>query len=137
MFTHDVAALRVRYYDTDQMGIVYYGNYARFYEIGRVETLRHLGLNYKDLEAQGVMMPVYDLSSRFLRPARYDDLLTVRVTIPQLPRTRILFTYDVFDQAGQLLNTGTTTLVFVQMATGRPGVAPADLVEALKPFFGP
>ena len=136
MFTHDVTALRVRYFDTDQMGVVYYGNYARFYEIGRVETLRHLGLNYKDLEAQGIGMPVYDLSSRFLRPARYDDLLTVRVTIPQLPHTRILFTYEVFNQESQLLNTGATTLVFVRAATGRPGVAPPDLVAVLKPFFG-
>ncbi len=136
MFTHDVVALRVRYFDTDQMGIVYYGNYARFYEIGRVETLRHLGLNYKDLEAQGIAMPVYDLSSRFLRPARYDDLLTIRVTIPQLPHVRILFSYEVFNQDGHLLNTGTTTLVFVRTATGRPGVAPPDLIDVLKPFFG-
>ncbi len=137
MVTYDVTDVRVRYADTDQMGMVYYGNYARFYEIGRVETLRHLGLPYKDLEAQGIAMPVYDLSSRFLRPARYDDLLTIRVHIPQLPRTKILFTYEVFDQHKELLNTGTTTLVFVRMATGRPGLAPEELVAALKPFFGP
>lgn len=135
MFTHDVTDIRVRYFDTDQMGIVYYGNYARFYEIGRVETLRHLGLSYKALEADGISMPVYDLQSRFFRPARYDDLLTVRVTIPQMPKTRFMFSYEVFNQDGQLLNTGQTTLVFVRTDTGRPCTAPADLVEATKPFF--
>ena len=135
MITHDVTDIRVRYSDTDQMGIVYYGNYARFYEIGRVETLRHLGLSYKALEADGISMPVYDLQSRFFRPARYDDLLTVRVTIPQLPKTRFMFTYEVFNQDGELLNTGQTTLVFVRSATGRPCTAPPELVEVTKLFF--
>ena len=135
MYTHDVTGIRVRYYDTDQMGMVYYGNYARFYEIGRVEALRHLGLNYKDLEARGIQMPVYDLACRFIRPARYDDLLTVRVTIPQLPATRLLFTYEVVNQDGLLLNTGQTTLVFISASTGRPQPAPADLIALAKPFF--
>ena len=136
MIIYDVTDIRVRYFDTDQMGIVYYGNYARFYEIGRVETLRHLGLDYKSLEDGGIMMPVYDLSSRYMRPAKYDDLLTVRVTIPQLPRTRIQFDYEVYNQHGQLLNTGTTTLVFVKTATGWPCSAPEELVRIAKPFFG-
>lgn len=135
MLTYDVTNIRVRYYDTDQMGIVYYGNYARFYEIGRVEALRHLGLSYKELEERGISMPVYDLNSRFIRPAKYDDLLTIRVTIPQLPKTRFMFTYEIFNQEGQLLNTGQTTLVFVRSDTGRPCSAPADLIEAAKPFF--
>ncbi len=135
MIIHDITNIRVRYYDTDQMGIVYYGNYARFYEIGRVEALRHLGLNYKDIEADGISMPVYDLNSRFIRAAKYDDLLTIRVTIPQMPKTRLMFGYEIFNQDGQLLNTGQTTLVFVRTETGRPCSAPADLVEATKPFF--
>ena len=135
MIIHDVTDIRVRYYDTDQMGFVYYGNYARFYEIGRVEALRHLGLNYKELEEGGITMPVYDLNSRFIRPAKYDDLLTIRVTIPQLPKTRFMFSYEIFNQDGQLLNTGQTTLVFVRTDTGRPCTAPNDLVEAAKPFF--
>ncbi|WP_338877034.1 thioesterase family protein [Spirosoma sp. SC4-14] len=135
MFTYDVTGIRVRYYDTDQMGIVYYGNYARFYEIGRVEALRYLGMEYKTLEESGVSMPVYAMNSRFIRPAKYDDLLTVRVTIPQLPNTRILFQYEIFNQAGILLNTGETTLIFLKSATGRPGPAPHDLLDAIKPFF--
>ncbi|GAB3643439.1 acyl-CoA thioesterase [Spirosoma arcticum] len=135
MLIYDVTDIRVRYYDTDQMGIVYYGNYARFYEIGRVEAIRHLGINYKDLEERGISMPVYDLNSRFIRPAKYDDLLTIRVTIPHLPKTRFMFSYEIFNQDGQLLNTGQTTLVFVRTDTGRPCTAPNDLVEAAKPFF--
>ncbi|WP_026309031.1 acyl-CoA thioesterase [Spirosoma spitsbergense] len=135
MLTHEVTNIRVRYYDTDQMGIVYYGNYAHFYEIGRVEALRHIGLSYKKMEEDGLSMPVYDLNSRFIRPAKYDDLLTIRVTIPQLPKTRLLFEYEIFNQTGQLLNTGQTTLVFVRTDTGRPCAAPPELVEATKPFF--
>ncbi len=135
MLTHEVTDIRVRYYDTDQMGIVYYGNYARFYEIGRVEALRHIGLSYKKIEEDGISMPVYDLNSRFIRPAKYDDLLTIRVTIPQRPKTRLLFSYEIFNQDGQLLNTGQTTLVFVRTDTGRPCAAPPELVEATKPFF--
>ena len=135
MLIHDVTNIRVRYFDTDQMGIVYYGNYARFYEIGRVETMRYLGLNYKELEERGISMPVYDLNSRFIRPAKYDDLLTIRVTIPQPPKTRFMFSYEIFNQDGPLLNTGQTTLVFVRTDTGRPCTAPNDLIEAAKPFF--
>lgn len=135
MITHEVTDIRVRYYDTDQMGVVYYGNYARFYEIGRVETLRHLGLAYKTMEENGISMPVYDLMSRFIRPARYDDSLTVRVTIPQMPKTRLMFDYEIYNQDGQLLNTGQTTLVFIRSATGRPCSAPPELTELAKPFF--
>ena len=135
MFTYDVTNIRVRYYDTDQMGIVYYGNYARFYEIGRVEALRGLGLNYKDLESQGIGMPVYDMKSRFIRPARYDDLLTIRVMVPELPRTRIVFQYEIYNQDGHLLNTGETTLVFLKSGSGRPVTIPAELLEVAKPFF--
>lgn len=135
MLTHHVTDIRVRYYDTDQMGIVYYGNYARFYEIARIEALRQFGISYKDLEEQGIGMPVYDMTTRFLQPARYDDLLTVRVTVPQMPRTRILFNYEVFNQHGQLINTGSTTLVFIKFASGRPCAIPVHLLEPIKPFF--
>ncbi|MFD1142921.1 acyl-CoA thioesterase [Larkinella insperata] len=137
MFIYDVPPIRVRYADTDQMGYVYYGNYARYYEIGRVEALRSLGFHYKDMEASGVMMPVYENRSRYLRPARYDDLLTIRVTIRELPSVRIVFHYDIYNQHGEHLNTGETTLVFMQSGTGRITKAPADLRALLKPFFEP
>jgi len=135
MYTYDAPPIRVRYADTDQMGYVYYGNYARFYEIGRVEALRNLGFHYKEMEASGVMMPVYENRSRYLRPARYDDLLTVRVTIRELPLVRIVFHYDLFNQLNEHLHSGETTLVFQQMQTGRLCKAPAELVDKLKPFF--
>ncbi len=135
MFTFEFAEVRVRYADTDQMGFVYYGNYATFYEIGRVEAFRSLGVSYRELELAGVGMPVYELHSRFLKPARYDDLLTIRVIIPELPRARIMFRYEILNQAGDLLNTGETTLVFQRADTGRLVAAPADLIAALRPFF--
>ncbi|MGV3560850.1 acyl-CoA thioesterase [Larkinella arboricola] len=137
MFTYDVPPVRVRYADTDQMGYVYYGNYARYYEIGRVEALRSLGFHYKEMEASGVMMPVYENRSRYLRPARYDDLLTIRVTIREMPGVRIVFHYDIYNQNGEHLNTGETTLVFMQSGTGRITKAPTDLTTRLKPFFEP
>lgn len=136
MFTFDVTNIRVRYADTDQMGYVYYGNYARYYEIGRVEALRSLGFHYREMEASGVMMPVYENRSRYLRPARYDDLLTIRVTIREMPTARIGFHYDIFNHDGEHLHTGETVLVFQQTASGRLCKAPTDLIEKLKPFFG-
>ena len=135
MFSYEVPDIRVRYADTDQMGYVYYGNYARFYEIGRVEALRSLDFHYIEMEASGVMMPVYENKSRYLKPARYDDLLRVRVTIPELPKVRIVFQYEVFNQHNELLNTGETTLVFQRMDNGRLCVAPDPLLNALKPFY--
>ncbi|WP_345250441.1 thioesterase family protein [Nibrella saemangeumensis] len=135
MFSYEVTSLRVRYADTDQMGYVYYGNYARFYEIGRVESLRSIGVSYKELEASGVMMPVYEMKTRYHQPARYDDLLTVKVIIPQLPGARILFQYEIVNQEGVLLNTGETTLVFQRADTGRLCTMPAAWLNKLKPFF--
>ncbi|WP_266366953.1 acyl-CoA thioesterase [Tellurirhabdus rosea] len=135
MFTFDVPPIRVRYADTDQMGYVYYGNYARFYEIGRVEALRSLGFHYKEMEDSGVMMPVYENRSRYLKPARYDDLLTIRVRIPDLPTVRVVFQYDIFNQEEEHLNTGETTLVFQNRATGKLCKAPTELMDKLKPFF--
>ncbi|MBO0937029.1 acyl-CoA thioesterase [Fibrella sp. HMF5335] len=135
MFRFTAAPFRVRYADTDQMGYVYYGNYGRFYEIGRVEALRSLGFLYREMEASGVQMPVYENTSRYHKPARYDDLLTVEVTIPEMPRARIVFQYAIRNEVGELLNTGQTTLVFQRIDTGRLCGAPVALLERLKPFF--
>ena len=135
MFQFTTSPFRVRYADTDQMGYVYYGNYARFYEIGRVEALRSLGFLYREMEASGVQMPVYENVSKYHKPARYDDLLTVEVTIPELPRARIVFQYVIRNEAGELLNSGQTTLVFQRIGTGRLCGAPIALLERLEPFF--
>ena len=134
MYTHDVQ-LRVRYADTDQMGYVYYGNYAAFYEVGRVESFRSLGVAYKSLEEMGVMMPVLEMKSKFHQPAKYDDLLTIRVSIPEMPRVKILYQYEIFNEAEQLLHTGETTLAFINMQSGRPVRMPQVMHDLLAPFF--
>lgn len=135
MFSFEVEGVRVRYADTDQMGYVYYGNYARYYEIGRVETLRTLDFHYKVMEDEGVMMPVYENKSRYLQPARYDDLLTIRVSIPKLPSARVVFHYEIRNQEGVLLNVGETTLVFQRKDTGRLCSAPEGLLAKLRPYY--
>ncbi|OEK03310.1 thioesterase [Roseivirga sp. 4D4] len=127
--------IRVRYAETDQMSYVYYGNYAMYYEVGRVEALRQLGFQYKSLEEQGIMMPVHDLQCKYLSPAKYDELLTVKVIIRELPKVRMIFEYEVLNEEGTLVNEGKTTLVFINMETNRPCRAPEALTEVLKPYF--
>ncbi|MDJ1473541.1 acyl-CoA thioesterase [Xanthocytophaga flava] len=134
MYIHE-ERIRVCYADTDQMGYVYYGNYARYYEIGRVESLRSLGFSYKKLEDSGVMLPVYEHSSRYHQPAKYDDLLTVKVLIKTMPTVRMLFSYEIYNEEGTLLNTGETTLVFIDKHSNKITKAPADLVQKLKPYL--
>lgn len=126
---------RVRYADIDQMGYMYYGNYAKLYEIGRVEALRSLGLRYRDLEETGVIMPVYENKSRFIIPAKYDDLVTIRVIIKEIPKVRIIFHYEVYNEEQILLHTGETTLVFLKTANNRITVCPIEILEKLQPFF--
>jgi acyl-CoA thioester hydrolase len=127
--------VRVCYADTDQMGYVYYGNYARFYEIARVEALRNLGFSYKELELSGIMMPVYDLQVRYLQPARYDDLLTIHVKVKEIPKLKMIFEYEIYNEANLLLNTGSTTLVFIKMSNNRPCMIPDELAKKLKTHF--
>lgn len=130
MYVHETK-IRVRYGETDQMGYVYYGNYAQFFEIGRVETLRSLGFSYKSLEEQGIMLPVTDLQIRYLKPALYDDLIAIRTKIVTIPTVKIEFTYELFNEKNDLLTTASTTLVFVKKETMRPTSPPADLVKKL------
>jgi len=135
MFQSEIQ-VRVRYSETDQMGYVYYGNFAAYYEVARTETFRSLGVNYKELEKAGVMMPVLELRCKYIRPARYDDLLTVKVMIPTKPHgTRIKFEYEVFNEAKELLNIGETTLVFVDMRSGKPTPIPESLVSLLEVYY--
>ncbi|MDJ1502690.1 thioesterase family protein [Xanthocytophaga agilis] len=134
MYIHE-ERIRVCYADTDQMGYVYYGNYARYYEIGRVESLRSLGFSYKKLEDSGVMLPVYEHSSRYHQPAKYDDLLTVKVLIKTMPTVRMLFSYEIYNEEGTLLNTGETTLVFIDKHSNKITKAPTDLVQKLRPYL--
>ena len=134
MYSYEVQ-LRVRYADTDQMGYVYYGNYAAYYEVARVESFRNLGFAYKQLEDEGVMMPVLELKTKYHKPALYDDLLTIKVTIPEMPRVKIKYDYQIFNESSDLLNTGETLLAFVKMENGRPTRLPQKMEELLKPYF--
>ena len=127
--------IRVRYAETDQMSYVYYGNYATYYEIARVETLRQLGFSYKALENEGIMMPVKDLHSEFHKPATYDELLTIEVTIHSLPSVRMIFDYKITNVSNELVNSGKTTLVFIDMKKNRPTRAPNAVLSVLRPFF--
>ena len=127
--------IRVRYAETDQMGYVYYGNYATYYEVARVETLRNLGFSYKSLEKDGIMMPVAENKSKFIRPARYDDLLTVKVYIKKMPDYRITFEYEIYNEQEKLINLGETILAFVNMKNGRTCHAPESITILLQPFF--
>lgn len=128
--------IRVRYGETDQMGYVYYGFYAMYYEVGRVESLRQLGITYKSLEGMGIMMPVLENHSYYIAPARYDDLLRVVTTLKEKPGVRIRFEYEIFNEENKLLNRGETLLVFIDMKTNKPCRPPQAMLDVLAPYFG-
>jgi acyl-CoA thioester hydrolase len=130
MFSHQVS-YRVCYADTDQMGYVYYGNYARFYEIARVETLRRIGVSYKVLEDAGIGLPVYENYSKFHAPALYDDLLRIECTLLKMPSARIEFEYKIYNQSDALLHEGKTTLVFMDLVSKKVVKAPEWLISAI------
>lgn len=128
--------LRVRYGETDQMGYAYYGVYAQYYEVGRVEAMRLLGFSYKDVEAKGILMPVTDYSISYKKPAFYDDELTIVTTINEVPKgARIIFDYECFNQNNELLNTGKVTLVFLDKAKNKPVAAPDWFLQELLKHF--
>ena len=130
-----LTSIRVRYAETDRMGYVYYGNYASYYEVGRVEALRQLGLSYRELEDSGIMLPVAELTSRYKKPAYYDDLISVKTIIPEMPAARLKFEYFLYNAEGLLLNEGATTLVFVNISTMKPCGAPKHFLELISPYF--
>lgn len=134
MFTFETK-LRVRYGETDKMGYVYYGNYPLYYEVGRTELMRHFGFPYKKIEDLGIILPVKSLDVKYYKPAVYDDLLTIKTIIKELPKARITFYYEIFNENNDLLNHGTTTLVFVDEKSRKPRRAPEELIEQLKPYF--
>jgi acyl-CoA thioester hydrolase len=116
--------VRVRYAETDQMGVVYHGNYAQYFEMGRVEWLRNLGVSYKWMEENGIMLPVVSLNINYKKPARYDDLLRVKTIFRKQTSVRIEFDYEIYNEQNELLTIAGSTLVFVDMKTGRPTLPP-------------
>lgn len=135
MYAHDIQ-IRVRYGETDQMGYLYYGNYAPYYEVGRVEMIRSLGLTYKELEeVHGIWLPVMSLDMRFVRPAYYDELLTVHSELRELPGEYITFHVEIFNERKKLVNAGRVRLCFFDAKTKKVVQAPELLLEKLRPYF--
>ena len=129
-------SVRVRYAETDQMNVVYHGNYAQYFEVGRVESIRNLGISYKEMEAMGIIMPLVELHTKFLRPAHYDDLLTIRTTLKELPTDhRIEFHQEVFNESAKLLTIGRVVLYFIKASTKEKTIMPKSLQEKLAVYF--
>ncbi|MDQ3072085.1 MAG: acyl-CoA thioesterase [Bacteroidota bacterium] len=134
MYSHETD-IRVRYGETDQMGYLYYGNYAQFYEVARVEAIRNLGLSYKALEDSGISLPVLDMESTFIKPALYDEVLKIKASIREIPNVKIRFYYEIRNQEDELITIGNTTLVFFDMEKRKPCRPPKELLSSLKPYF--
>lgn len=134
MLVHDTK-LRVYYEDTDKMGVVYYGNYPRYYEIGRTELIRSLGISYKEMENSGILLPASSLRINYIKSAYYDDLLTVRTIIEKIPMVKFHLRTEIYNEKGELINEGETVLAFFDGKTGKPCRAPKEFIDRLKPFF--
>jgi acyl-CoA thioester hydrolase len=134
MFIHETK-LRVRYAETDQMRYVYYGVYATYFEVARVEALRSLNCSYKTLEDSGILMPVRHFEIKYHKPAFYDEELRIKTCIPTMPVSRILFTYETFNEKGEQLNSASTELVFVSSKTNKAVRMPSVLENILKKHF--
>ena len=134
MYIHE-CKIRVRYGETDQMGYMYYGNYAEFYEVGRVEMLRSLGMTYKGMEQSGIMMPVLEMKCKYLKPALYDEEITVKVILEKMPGVKIHFLYELFNEQQELINRGETTLAFIDIKRNKPCLPPSDFQNKLKEYF--
>lgn len=124
--------IRVRYGETDQMGVVYHANYATYFEVGRTEWLRQYGITYKSMEENGIILPVISLEIKYKKSATYDDNLVVKTSVKKTPSIRIEFDYELFNQNNELLATGSTVLVFVDTKRNRPTRCPDYLLEKLK-----
>ncbi|MFD1614274.1 acyl-CoA thioesterase [Gelatiniphilus marinus] len=127
----DEIQIRVRYGETDQMGVVYHGNYALYLEMGRVEWLRKLGFSYKAMEENGIMLPVVSLSINYKKPARYDDVINVKTQLKNTPSAKIEFEYEITNEKGEILAQAHTTLVFIDTKTKRPIKAPKYILDAI------
>ncbi|MEZ4802896.1 MAG: thioesterase family protein [Gelidibacter sp.] len=129
---YDEIELRVRYGETDQMGVVYHGNYAQYFEVGRVEWLRKFGVSYKQMEDNGIMLPVISLNINYKKSARYDDLIKVKTQLVKIPSATIEFDYEIVDEKNQLLATGNTSLVFIDINRNRPTRCPKYILDKLQ-----
>ena len=128
--------IRVRYSETDQMNVVYHGNYAQYFEVARAEAIREMGITYKEMEEMGIVMPIVELHTKFLRPAVYDDLLTIKTELRELPKDhRIEFHHEVYNEAGKLLTIGRIVLYFLNAKTMARTMMPDELKKHLAPYY--
>ncbi len=128
--------VRVRYIETDQMGYVHHANYAQYYELARTECFEACsGMSYAQMEKEGVMLPVLDLQVKYIKPAYYNQLLTIKSIVRTLPTVRLKVDYEIYNEDQELINTGSTTLVFVNMETKRPCAPPENFMKRLRTFF--
>jgi acyl-CoA thioester hydrolase len=135
MFVHE-SKVRVRYVETDQMGVVHHSNYAQYYELARTECFEACsGMSYEQMEAEGVMLPILDFQSKFLKPAYYNQVLTIKTMVQQLPTVRLPVHYEIYNEANELINTGSTTLVFVNKVTRRPCSPPESFMKNVRQYF--
>lgn len=134
MYSHETT-IRVRYGETDQMGYLHHGNYPLYYEVGRVECMRSLDFPYGEMEQNGILMPVLRLDCKFMKPVLYDEILTVKTTLLELPSARMKFLYELFNEKGQKVNEGHTDLCFVDASTRRPLRCPDDILQKVQSHF--
>ena len=127
--------LKIRYSETDQMGYAHHGNYAQYFEIGRLELLNDLGISYKKMEEEGLILPVYSINTRFIKPAKFDDSLTLRTILKKLPTARITFEYEIYNSDNEKISTGETVLVFVDTHKKRPIKIPNELLYKIEKKF--
>ncbi|MDR6300340.1 acyl-CoA thioesterase [Mesonia maritima] len=123
--------VRVRYAETDQMGVVHHGNYAQYLELARIEWMEQFGVSYKGMEENGVMLPIYEMNFKFRNPAKFDDILTIETTLENAPEVKIEFSYKIYNQNKELLTTASTVLVFTDMKTKKITRCPKYILEAI------
>ena len=134
MFTAETK-VRVRYGETDKMGYAYYGYYTLYYEVARTDAMRTLGMTYKELEAMGIMLPVSEVNIKYIKPAFYDDELLIKTFIKKLPGLRIVFDYEIYNPDNELINTGQSTLVFINQKENKPCKPPDKFIKKIKTYF--
>ncbi len=125
---------RILYADTDMMGVVYYGNYGRLFEMGRTEMIREMGLPYIELEKKGIVMPVFSVESKYRNVLKYDELITIETTVKEVPLVRMEFFHTIYNEDGKLAHEAKVVLVFMDMKTGRPVRAPEALTNLLENY---
>jgi acyl-CoA thioester hydrolase len=128
--------VKVRYVETDQMGVVHHSNYAQYYEVARTECFEACsGMTYETMEAEGVMLPILEMQSKFLKPALYNQILTIKSIVKDKPSIKLTIDYEIYNEVNELINTGKTVLVFVNKTTRRPCQPPANFMENVKQYF--